>query len=208
MATLSLSRDKVGTIVPHELTLDLYRKMLTTFYVDDCMKVFSRQGKCTFHASARVHEKTQIGMTLLMNPRQDWFFTYYREKGIPIGLGMPLRDIFLAMLSRGAIRTQRAEYAGAVLFERLNLVAQTDCTGTQFLPAAGMVRALVKDHSDAVVYVSSGEGATSEGEFLEALNLAAHDRPSSVVRDPEHNGYAISVPQSSQTVSEIKPDRP
>ena len=45
MATLALSRNEVGTIVPHEPTLDLYRKMLTTFYVDERLKVFSRQGK-------------------------------------------------------------------------------------------------------------------------------------------------------------------
>jgi 2-oxoisovalerate dehydrogenase E1 component len=203
MATLALSRDEVGTIVPHELTLDLYRKMLTTFYVDDRLKVFSRQGKCTFHASARGHEKIQIGMTLLLKPRQDWFFTYYREKGIPIGLGMPLRDIFLAMLSRGGDPNSNGRNMPEQFSSReLNLVAQTACTGTQFLPAAGMARALVKDHSDAVVYVSSGEGATSEGEFFEALNWAARDRLP-VLFVIQNNGYAISVPQSSQTVSEI-----
>jgi 2-oxoisovalerate dehydrogenase E1 component len=203
MATLALSRGEVDTIVPHEVTLDLYKKMLRTFYVDDRLKVFSRQGKCTFHASTRGHEKIQIGMTLLLKPRQDWFFTYYREKAIPIGLGMPLRDIFLAMLSRGGDPNSNGRNMPEQFSSReLNLVAQTACTGTQFLPAAGMARALVNDHSDAVVYVSSGEGATSEGEFFEALNWAARDRLP-VLFVIQNNGYAISVPQSSQTVSEI-----
>lgn len=203
MATLTLSRDEVGTIVPHELTLNLYRKMLTTFFVDERLKVFSRQGKCTFHASARGHEKIQIGMTLLLKPRQDWFFTYYREKGIPIGLGMPLRDIFLAMLSRRDDPNSNGRNMPEQFSSReLNLVAQTACTGTQFLPAVGMARALRTDQSDAVVYVSSGEGATSEGEFFEALNWAARDRLP-VLFVIQNNGYAISVPQSSQTVSEI-----
>lgn len=203
MATLALSRDEAGTIVPHELTLNLYRKMLTTSYVDERLKVFSRQGKCTFHASARGHEKIQIGMTFLLKPRHDWFFTYYREKGIPIGLGMPLRDIFLATLSRGGDPNSNGRNMPEQFSSReLNLVAQTACTGTQFLPAAGMARALVKDASDAVVYVSSGEGATSEGEFFEALNWAARDRLP-VLFVIQNNGYAISVPQSSQTVAEI-----
>lgn len=203
MATLGLSRDEAGTIVPHDLTLNLHRKMLTTFYVDERLKIFSRQGKCTFHASARGHEKIQVGMTLLLKPREDWFFTYYREKGIPIGLGMPLRDIFLAMLSReGDPNSNGRNMPEQFSSRELNLVAQTACTGTQFLPAAGLARALVKDRSEAIVYVSSGEGATSEGEFFEALNWAARDRLP-VLFVIQNNGYAISVPQSSQTVSEI-----
>jgi len=204
MATITVAQQQqAGTIVPHELTLDLYRRMLKAYYVDERMKVFARQGKCTFHASARGHEKLQIGMTLLLKPRHDWFFTYYREKAIPIGLGMPLRDIFLAMLSRGGDPNSNGRNMPEQFSSReLNLVAQTACTGTQFLPAVGMARALLKDGSDAVVYVSSGEGATSEGEFFEALNWAARERLP-VLFVIQNNGYAISVPQASQTASEI-----
>src|SRR5438874_1225430 len=89
-----------GGIVPEPLITELYRKMLTAFYIEERMKVFVKQGKCSFYASARGHEKLQIGMTLLLKPRHDWFFTYYREKAIAVGLGMPLKDIFLGMLSR------------------------------------------------------------------------------------------------------------
>ncbi len=73
-------------IVPHEVTLELYRKMLTVALVEERLNVFSRQGKCTFHASTRGHEKVQLGMTMLLRPRHDWFFTYYRSKAIAIGL--------------------------------------------------------------------------------------------------------------------------
>ncbi len=204
MATMMVSRQhQAGTIVPHELTLDLHRKMLRAYYVDERMKVFARQGKCTFHVSARGHEKLQIGMTLLLKPRHDWFFTYYREKAIPIGLEMPLRDVFLTMLNRGGDPSSNGRNMPEHFSSReLNLVAQTACTGTQFLPAVGMACALHKDGSDAVVYVSSGEGATSEGEFFEALNWAARERLP-VLFVIQNNGYAISVPQASQTASEI-----
>ena len=203
MVTPAKPPDQDGTIVPHDLTLTLYRKMLTTFYVDERLKVFARHGKCTFHASTRGHEKIQAAMTLLLQPRKDWYFTYYREKGIALGLGLPLRDLFLAMLSRAGDPSSNARNMPEHFSSpELNLVSQTACTGTQYLPAVGMARALRKEGSDAVVYVSSGEGATSEGEFFEALNWAARDKLP-VLFVIQNNGYAISVPQSSQTVSEV-----
>lgn len=203
MATETVLQPREGRIVPDELTLELYRKMLTVYYVEERMKVFSRHGKCTFQASTRGHEKLQIGMTLLLKPRHDWFFTYYRGKGIPIGLGMPLKDIFLAMLTRGGDPNSNGRNMPEQFSSReLNLVAQTACTGTQYLPAVGMARAMAKDRSDAIVYVSSGEGATSEGEFFEALNWASRERLP-VLFVVQNNGYAISVPQASQTSSEV-----
>src|ERR1039457_5667987 len=125
-----------NVIVPHPVTLELYRKMLTVFYIEERMKAFVRQGKCGFQASTRGHEKLQIGMTMLLKPCHDWFFTYYRSKG------------------------------------------------------------------DEVVYVSSGEGATSEGEFFEALNWASREKLP-VLFTVQNNDYAISVPQICQTGSEV-----
>jgi len=192
-----------GGIVPDQLVLELYRKMLTAFYVEERMKVFVKQGKCTFYASARGHEKLQIGMTLLLKPRHDWFFTYYREKAIAVGLGMPLQDIFLGMLSREGDPNSNGRNMPEHFSSRdLRLVAQTASTGTQYLPAVGMARAVKQSGGDEVVYVSSGEGATSEGEFFEALNWAARERLP-VLFVVQNNGYAISVPQATQTTAEI-----
>jgi 2-oxoisovalerate dehydrogenase E1 component len=192
-----------GGIVPDAVVLELYQKMLTVFYVEERLKIFDRLGKVSFHASTRGHEKLQIGMTLLLKPRYDWFFTYYREKGIAIGLGMPLKDIFLGMLSRqtdpnSAGRNMPEHWSS----RELRLVAQTAATGTQFLPAVGLARAVRRDGGNEIIYVSSGEGATSEGEFFEALNWASRERLP-ILFVIQNNGYAISVPQSVQTSSEI-----
>lgn len=192
-----------GGIVPDAVVLELYRKMLTVLYVEERLKIFDRLGKVSFHASSRGHEKLQIGMTMLLKPRQDWFFTYYREKAIAVGLGMPLKDIFLGMLSRqgdpnSAGRNMPEHWSS----RELRLVAQTAATGTQYLPAVGMARAVRNDGADEIVYVSSGEGATSEGEFFEALNWASRERLP-VLFVIQNNGYAISVPQTAQTSSEI-----
>ena len=62
----------------------------------------------------------------------------------------------------------------------LNLVSQTACTGTQYLPATGAAKAMKAQGNDAVVYVESGEGAASEGEFFESLNWAARIAPFAV----------------------------
>jgi len=189
--------------VPDALTLELYRKMLVVFYVEERMKIFVRQGKCPFHASTRGHEKLQIAMALLLAPGRDWFFSYYRSKALAIGLGLPLKDLFLGMLSREGDPNSNGRNMPELFSSReLHLVAQTACTGTQYLPAIGMARAVKQDAAGSIVYATSGEGATSEGEFFEALNWAARERLP-VLFVVQNNGYAISVPQHEQTASEV-----
>ena len=193
--------DKI--IVPHPVTLELYRKMLSVFYIEERMKAFVRQGKCSFQASTRGHEKLQIGMTMLLRPGHDWFFPYYRSKALAVGLGMPAKDIFLSMLGReGDPNSNGRNMPEHWSSRKLRLVAQTAVTGTQYLNAVGMARALKMDGGDEIVYVTSGEGATSEGEFFEALNWASREKLP-VLFSVQNNGYAISVPQASQTGSEV-----
>ena len=183
--------------------LDLLRKMLIVDAIEERLKVFVRAGKVSFHASTRGHEKLQIAMSMLLAPGKDWFFPYYREKALMVGLGMSPRDIFLHMLSKaddpsGGGRNMSEHFSS----RDLRVVSPTACTGTQYLQAAGMAKAVKAEGKDEIVYVSSGEGATSEGEFFEALNYAGRDQLP-VLFLVQNNGYAISVPQSVQTGSEI-----
>jgi 2-oxoisovalerate dehydrogenase E1 component len=190
-------------IVPDAVVQELFRKMLGVYYIEERLKILTRQGKVSFLASTRGHEKVQVGTVMLMKPGHDWFFPYYREKAIAYALGMPVKDIFLHMLSReGDPSSNGRNMPEHFSSGKLHLVSQTACTGTQFLPAVGMAKALKKDGSDAIVYVSSGEGATSEGEFAEALNWASREELP-VLFLIQNNGYAISVPQEAQTTSEV-----
>lgn len=189
--------------VPRATYLDLFRKMLTVFYLEERLKVFVRAGKVSFYASSRGHEKVQLAMSMLLRPGQDWFFPYYREKALMVGLGMSLEEIFLNMLAKGADpsgggRNMSEHFSSP----RLHVVSPTACTGTQYLPAVGMGRAIRHGRRNEVVYVSSGEGATSEGEFFEALNWAGREQLP-VLFVVQNNGYAISVPQSGQTAGHI-----
>ena len=191
------------SVVPHELLREFYEKTLQCYYVEERAKVFVKQGKLAFYSSTRGHEQVQVGVPLLMRPGHDWFYTYYREKSVAVTLGMPYKDIFLGLLSRDGDPNS----AGVNMPEQwscpdLNLVAQSACTGSQYLPAVGAARAMRYDGSDAIVYAASGEGATSEGEFFEALNWATRERLP-VLFVVQNNGYAISVPQKYQTASKI-----
>ncbi len=190
-------------IVPDAVIRELYRKMLGVYYIEERLKILTRQGKISFLASTRGHEKVQVGTVMLMKPGHDWFFPYYREKAIAYALGMPMKDLFLHMLSREGDSSSNGRNMPEHFSSRdLHLVSQTACTGTQYLPAVGMAKAIRKDGSDAIVYVSSGEGATSEGEFFEAINWATREELP-VLFLIQNNGYAISVPQNAQTSSEI-----
>ena len=190
--------------VSKEETIAVFRKMLTSALVEDRMKLFASQGKCTFVASSRGHEATQIGVTQLLRPGYDWFFPYYRSKAAAIGIGVSLENIFLGMLNReGDPNSSGRNMPEHFSSRELHLVSQTACTGSQYLPAAGAARAVKLDGGGPVVYVASGEGATSEGEFFETLNWASREAlPLLMV--VENNGYAISVPQVSQTRSSVR----
>jgi 2-oxoisovalerate dehydrogenase E1 component len=85
--------------------------------------------------------------------------------------------------------------------KKWRIVSQSSPTGTQYLQAVGTAMGAVKAGKDEVVYVSSGEGATSEGEFHEAINWAARGR-FPVIFLIQNNKYAISVPVQDQVAGE------
>src|SRR2546422_1492155 len=189
--------------VKPDLFLQLYEKMLRAYFVEEQCRLFVRAGKCAFYASARGHEKVQIAVSMLLQPGKDWFFPYYREKALMVGLGMPLDEIFQGMLSReGDTNSLGRNMSEHFSSPALRVVSPTACTGTQFLIAVGLAMAVKADKRDEIVYVSGGEGSTSEGEFFEALNKAQHDRLP-VLFLIQNNGYAISVPQEQQTHSRL-----
>ena len=82
--------------------------------------------------------------------------------------------------------------------KKLNIVSQSSPTGTQYLQATGAAFALNKNNENGIVYVSSGEGTTSQGDFHEALNWSSRVK-APVIFHIENNGYAISVPIDEQT---------
>jgi len=164
-------------------------------------KVFNllRQGKSFFHIPGSGHEATQVAFGLNMKAGTDWGFPYYRDMAFMLALGIKPTDIFLHMLGREADpmtggRQMPCHWAS----KEFNVPTQSSPTGTQYLQAVGTALANKKRGINAVTYVSSGEGTTSEGEFHEAVNWAAREKLP-VIFVIQNNKWAISVPVQGQT---------
>jgi 2-oxoisovalerate dehydrogenase E1 component len=182
-----------GAPLSRERLLDAYRTMLTARKCDDKILVMLRQGKVFFHIGGSGHEAAQVATAFAMTPGHDWAYPYYRDMGFSLGFGYTVEEIFLEALHRAK---GPSSHGFAMPFhwghKKWRIVSQSSPTGTQYLQAVGTALGAVRDNTDEVVYVSSGEGATSEGEFHEAVNWAARERLP-VIFLIQDNKYAISV---------------
>jgi len=178
---------------------EIYSLMFLSRKLDDKQLILLKQGKGYFHIGASGHEAVEIAAAKSMKPGYDYAYPYYRDQAFCLAYGMTSREIFLSFLAKeddpNSGGRQMPQHYG---HKELNIVSQSSPTGTQYLQAVGAAFALQKDKSNAVVYVSSGEGTTSQGDFHEALNWASRNK-APVIFHIENNGYAISVPISEQT---------
>lgn len=182
-----------------EQLLDIFRTMSLSRRADEKMLTLLRQGKSFFHIGAAGHEGAQLACTAAMNPGIDWAYPYYRDQAFVMGLGVTVKELLMLFLAKADDPSsggrQMPQHYG---HKDWRIVSQSSPTGTQFLQAVGTAIAARRDDQGALVYVSSGEGTTSQGEFHEALNWANRDK-SPVLFHIEDNGYAISVPKDQQT---------
>ena len=179
--------------------LDIYRTMLLSRKSDEKQLILLRQGKIHFHIGGSGHEAAQVGAVLNFKPNSDWAYCYYRDQAFVLGWGMTVEEIFLHSLAKADDPSSGGRQIPHHWGKKdSRIVTKSSCTGVQFLQATGTAMGAVKAATDEVVYVSAGEGTTSEGEFFEALNWASRDKLP-VIFHIEDNKYAISVHISEQT---------
>jgi len=200
--------------------LRIYRLMYLSRKIDDREIQLKRQNKIFFQISGAGHEAATVAAGLCLRPAYDFFYPYYRDRGLCLALGVtPLAMLLEAVGAKDDPASGGRQMPSHWGSQELNIVTQSSPTGTQFLQAAGAAEAslyfsqfpkaleaarcapmghAVRHHPDEVVYVSCGDGATSEGEFYESLNTAC-TKKLPLFYLVEDNEYAISVPVEAQT---------
>lgn len=171
----------------------------TRFMDEKCFKL-SRQSKGgTFQLSVAGHELVGAVSALALTPGKDWGLPYYRDRAFAIGLGSSLSDLLGAFLARSVPHHSGGRMMPEhFVHKELRIPCQSSCVGSQFLHAVGVAKGIQIEGRDEVVYVSAGEGATSQGDFHEALNFSCIHRLG-VIFVIQDNGWAISVPVHEQT---------
>lgn len=182
--------------------------------IDDREISLQKQSRVFFQISGAGHEALGLGLARSLRPGHDWFFPYYRDLALVLGLGVPPEQVLLqAVGSADDVASGGRQMPSHWGDAARHIVTQSSPTGSQCLPAVGCAEAgryiARRPHlpgcsaeGDELTYVSLGEGATSEGEFWESLNTATtlHLPVLFVVAD---NGYAISVPATDQSPAPI-----
>ena len=184
-----------------EVLIQALRLMVTSRRVDDREILLKRQNRIYFQISAAGHEAIQVAAGLHMRPGKDWIYPYYRDRALCLALGVTPHDMLLG--SVGAADDPASggrQMPSHWSFPSLHIVTASSPTGTQFVQAMGCAAGgrYIEPSSDEVTLVCTGDGATSEGEFWEMMNVICLEKlPVLVV--VEDNGYAISVPVEKQT---------
>ena len=178
--------------------LAMHRTMLTARLCDEAQFRLNRQGKAPFVVPVSGHEGCQVATAWPMERGKDVFVPYYRDMAVCLVAGMTPKDVFLGVFGKAEDPSsggrQMPAHWGS---KQLGIISGSSPIATQIPHASGIAYAMKYRGEDAIVGCWFGDGATSEGDWHEALNFAGvHDLP--IVFVIENNLYAISVPLSKQ----------
>lgn len=203
MLGLDNVRDHSALGLSDDQLVDMYRTMLLARKLDERVWALNRQGRVPFVVSVAGHEGTQVGAAFALNSETDWSLPYYRDVAFNLAMGLTSKDMFLAVFAKdsdpansGRQMPNHWSDPDRKIFSHSSVIA------TQFPHACGIAQHLKATGKPGVVLVSSGEGATSEGDWHEAMNFAGvHNLP--MVFLIENNLYAISVPAEQEVAGAV-----
>ena len=173
-----------------EQLVGLMRSMLRMRVFDEKALNLQRQGRMGTFGSLRGQEAAQAGLALALRP-EDWLVPSIREQGVVEARGIPMHLYY--GFCKGDERASR--------FPDARCLPQSIPVGSQLLHAAGLGMALRLRGERAAAVGFAGDGASSEGDFHEALNFAGVFKAQTLFYI-QNNGWAISVPFRQQTAAE------
>ena len=179
-----------------EELISLYKNLLLPRMIEEKMLVLLRQGKISKWFSGIGQEAISVGATMALQP-DEWIMPLHRNLGVFTARNMPLNKLFKQWqgskdgYSKGR---ERSFHFGSNQYHICGMISHL---GPQMAVADGVALAYKLSGSNKVTVAFTGDGGTSEGDFHEALNVAAvWDLP--VIFIVENNGYGLSTPVSEQ----------
>ena len=155
----------------------------------------------SYHAPCTGHEGIQLAMGAAFRAGKDFLFPYYRDLMTVLAAGMSVEEIVLNGLSKATDPASGGRHMSNHFAKpAIGIQNVSSCVGSHSLHAVGVARAIRRYDGDGIAYYSSGEAATSEGYFYEALSGACRERLP-VIFVLQNNGYGISVPVHEQSAN-------
>ena len=176
--------------------ITLYKALLKPRMIEEKMLVLLRQGKISKWFSGIGQEAISVGVTLALNA-EEYILPMHRNLGVFTSRNIPLNRLFAQWQGKKSGFTKGRDRSFHFGCQESKIIGMISHLGPQLGVADGIALASKLKHNNEVTAVFSGEGATSEGDFHEALNIASvWDLP--VLFCIENNGYGLSTPTSEQ----------
>ncbi len=181
---------------PNDLLLRLYRELLKPRLIEEKMLILLRQGKVSKWFSGIGQEAISVGSTLALNA-DEYILPLHRNLGVFTGRGVPLGRLFAQWQGKATGYTKGRDRSFHFGTSEHHIVGMISHLGPQLAVADGIALADLLDKQPRVTLTYSGDGGASEGDFHEALNVAAvWQLP--VIFLIENNGYGLSTPSNEQ----------
>ncbi len=204
---ISLTSEAGEWRAPFDLDVDadtlkqIYRDLVMARLLDERLGKLQRMGKTSFVAPTAGHEGAHVGTAHALKRGTDWLFPYYRDVGMVMSFGVPLKEILAQNLATKADPNKGRQMPAHPGSKEHNVFTVASAIASHIPPAVGAAISMKLGGTGQVAVASFGDGATSEGDFHAALNFAGV-QGAPIVFVCENNRYAISVGYSKQTASE------
>ena len=179
-----------------EQLLDLYKRILKPRLIEEKMLILIRQGKVSKWFSGIGQEAISVGVTAVLD-KDEYILPMHRNLGVFTGRDIPLYRLFSQWQGKASGFTKGRDRSFHFGTQEYKIIGMISHLGPQLGVADGIALANKLKKNGKVTAVFTGEGATSEGDFHEALNIASvWDLP--VLFVIENNGYGLSTPTNEQ----------